>query len=446
MSMEQRKISVVRPKNTAHGGQSGRSQVMELFLELAAELGFTSDEEVARLAHVSADNVANWRSGAVREFKRQRLQAAIDSLRFHICTLRSQAGLGTACGPVIPLAVEDGSSPADLQRQFRERVGYDYLGHRFLYFEPHGALAWENLIRAGYDQDRWIAGVAEAARAWLATGGPLCALAARGVDVISLGAGEGDKDALLLAELLGVATLPWLLYTPVDVSIPLLIAAARSAEQTIARSTAGGSMTAGILPLCADFEEGTLAFLGRLRTASPAFADGVRLILLLGNVFGNVRDESLLVRQKLTTIARPGDLVWIEVAVRLDDLTQDSIYRMTLPDRQETAGEANRRLLLEGPYRRWAAATGRRPVLDLDFRVVLHDADDTARVPGSCNFVHDLVIADERRVCTMLYSRRYRTAQLTTWFEQYGFSTEAVRSVDRARGLPGMAHLLLRRM
>jgi hypothetical protein len=114
---------------------------MEMFLELAAELGFTSDEEIARLAHVSADNVANWRSGAVREFKVQRLRAAIDSLRFHIRALRAQAGLCAAGGPVIPLSVEDGSSPADLQRQFRERVGYDYLGHRFLYFEPHGALS-----------------------------------------------------------------------------------------------------------------------------------------------------------------------------------------------------------------------------------------------------------------------------------------------------------------
>jgi hypothetical protein len=276
-------------------------------------------------------------------------------------------------------------------------------------------------------------------------GGPLCALATRGVDLISLGSGEGDKDVLLLGELLGVAALPWLLYAPVDVSIPLLISAARSAERTIARSAGGGSVKAAILPLCADFEEGTLAFLGRLRTASPAFAEGVRLILIFGNVFGNVRDEALLVRQKLTTIARPGDLVWIEVALRPDDLSQDPSYRMTLPDRQETASEANRRLLLEGPYRRWAAATGRRPVLDLDFRVVLHDADDTARIPGSCNFVHDLVIADERRVCTMLYSRRYRAAPLTTWFEQHGFTTEAVRTVVDARGLPGFAHLLLRR-
>jgi hypothetical protein len=418
---------------------------MEMFLELAAELGFTSDEEVARLAHVSADNVANWRSGAVREFKPQRLRAAIESLQFHIRVLRAQAGSDRPGGSVVPISVEDGSSPTDLQRQFRERVGYDYLGHRFLYFEPHGALAWDNLIRAGYDQDRWLAGVAEASRTWLGTGGPLAAAALRGVDLVSLGSAEGDKDALLLSELLGVAALPWVLYAPVDVSIPLLIAAARSAERTIARCTGNRATKAAIMPFCADFEEGTLAFLGRLRTASPAFADGARLVLVLGNVFGNVRDEEVLVRQKLTTIARPGDLVWIEVAIRPDDLTQDSIYRMTLPDRQETAGEASRRLLLEGPYRRWAAATGRRPVLDLDFRVVLHDADDTARIPGSCNFVHDLVIADERRVCTMLYSRRYRVAPLSAWFEQHGFKTEAVRTVDDARGLPRMAHLLLRR-
>lgn len=420
---------------------------MELFLALAAELGFTSDEDVARLAHVGADNVANWRSGTVREFKPQRLRAAIDSLSFHVRSLRARAGLGGAGEHLFPLHVEEGSTPADLQRQFRERVGYDYLGHRFLYFEPQGALAWENLIRVGYDQDRWLAGVADAARAWLAPGGPLGEPAARGVDLVSLGSGEGDKDAILLGELLGAAAQPWIAYAPVDVSIPLLVAAARAAERTLARIPAARRARAEILPFCADFEEGALAFLGRLRTASPAFAaDGIRLVLILGNVFGNVREEELFVRQKLATIARPGDLVWIEVALRADDVTQDPLYRTTLPDYQETAGEANRRLLVEGPYRRWAAATGRRPEPDVKLRIAVREADDTARIPGSCNFVHDLVIQDERRVCTMLYSRRYRAAPLTAWFERHGFATEAIRTVDDARGIPWFAHWLLRRV
>jgi Histidine-specific methyltransferase, SAM-dependent len=420
---------------------------MELFLSLAAELGFTSDEDVARLAHVGADNVANWRTGTVREFKPQRLRAAIDSLSFHVRSLRARAGLDDAGEHLYALHVEEGSTPADLQRQFRERVGYDYLGHRFLYFEPQGALAWENMIRAGYDQDRWLAGAADAARAWLAPGGPLDGVAARGVDLVSLGSGEGEKDARVLGALLDVAALPWITYAPVDVSIPLLVAAARTAARTIARLSGPRREQAAILPFCADFEEGALAFVSRLRTASPAFAeDGVRLILILGNVFGNVRDEGLYVHQKLTAVARPGDLVWLEVALREDDLTKDPLFQMTLPDHQETAGEANRRLLLEGPYRRWAAAIGRRPVPDVELRIAVREADDTARIPESCNFVHDLVIRDERRACTMLYSRRYRTAPLSAWFERHGFTTEATRVVDGSRGVPRVAHLLLRRV
>ena len=48
---------------------------------------------------------------------------------------------------------------------------------------------------------------------------------------------------------------------------------------------AGGLDNFAVLPFCADFEEGELAFAQRLPTAEN---DGVRLVLLLGNVFGNV--------------------------------------------------------------------------------------------------------------------------------------------------------------
>ena len=65
--------------------------------------------------------------------------------------------------------------------------------------------------------------------------------------------------------------------------------------------------------------------------------------------FGNLRDEELFVRQKLWHIARPGDLVWLEVGLRLEPIENDPLYRLTQPDREESSAEANRRLLRDEP-------------------------------------------------------------------------------------------------
>ena len=61
---------------------------------------------------------------------------------------------------------------ADLRRLAERRlprVAFDYIGHRFLYYEPQGALAWERIIGAGYDQDRWLEGITRSAEGWLDT-------------------------------------------------------------------------------------------------------------------------------------------------------------------------------------------------------------------------------------------------------------------------------------
>jgi hypothetical protein len=447
------------PKNPPPGEKTERSQLMELFLGVAAELGFTADDEIGRLADVGPENVVNWRTGKVSEFKPQRLRAALSSLSFHIQALRAQAGMagGAEAEELALLEIEHGSSPADLHRQFRDRVNYDYLGHRFLYFEPQGAHAWENLIKEGYDQDRWLAGVGDCATEWLNKGPLERALGAgavrqrpRGLDFVSLGSGEGLKDMLILRALLAAESragrLAWVTYAPVDVSIPLLMTAARAARRLLAAEKIDRIRHWSVLPYCADFEEGSLAFQRRLRTTSPAFAaEGVRLCAILGNVFGNVRDEETFVRKKLSALVRPGDLAWIEVGVRPDDLGDDPLFHMTRPGHQESAGEANRRLLLEGPYRRFASATG-RAVPEIDLRISLREGDDACRVAGSVNFVHDLVIKDERRSCTMLYSRRYRVAELTRWFERLGWVTEGTHAVADSRHVPRVAHVLLRRV
>ena len=62
-------------------------------------------------------------------------------------------------------------------------------------------------------------------------------------------------------------------------------------------------------------------------------------------------------------------------------------------------------------------------------RVWLRQDDDSARIPGSCNFCHDLVIEESSRVCTMLYSRRYEVEGLVGWFEEREFSVERIHAV-----------------
>jgi hypothetical protein len=361
------------------------------------------------------------------------------------------------------LEIEEGSGPTDLHRQFRDRVVYDYLGHRFLYFEPQGALAWENLIKAGYEQDLWLSGVEACAQRWLDLSrdgqgqvkGPIArALGlvrrdrARGVDIVSLGPGEGGKEGLVLKQLLRATAEAklrpnWTTFAPVDVSIALLLTAAKRARQVMAEGDDTGRAYRSVLPFCADFEEGPLSFMRRVRSQADS-GDDLRIVLILGNVLGNLRDEEAFVRQKLWTMLRSGDLAWIEVGLRPDRIEDEPLFKLTQTDRSETAAEANRRLLLEGPYRRWAAAIG-RPQPDLGMRIWVREDDDSSRIPGSCNFCHDLLIKDEGRVVTMLYSRRYRADELARWFESFDLAVEGIQRIPDTRGKPRVAHFLLRR-
>jgi len=435
---------------------------MDLLLAVAEELGLGDDKELAALAGVSPESVANWRSGSVREFKPQKLVAVKQALAARLRSLREQAHAGRAAVSrgLVPVEVEEGSSPAALQRQFRDRVLYDYLGHRFLYFDPQGALAWENLISTGYDQDRWLQGAARVATAWLdgardsrgGTRGPLAdafGLTSRGgrttqgMDVLSLGPGEGGKEALLLERLFATertagTRLPWVSLALVDVSIPLLLKATTEAYR------AGQTQDhLSVMPFCADFEEGPLTFVERLPTAKDPGV-GTRLVLMLGNVFGNLRDEETFLRQRLFDVLRPGDWLWLEVGIRPERLADDPLFRMTEPGREITAAEATRNLLLEGPFRRWEAAMGRAPSRTT-VRVWVREDDDSSRIPGSANFCHDLVLEDERRVCTMLYSRRYGLEGLTPWLEALGLEVVRIEQVEDSRNRPRVAHLLSRR-
>src|SRR5262245_36079877 len=108
--------------------KSKPSQLMDLFIAIAEELGLASDRDLAELAGVGSENVPNWRSGSVREFKAQTFLAAKNSLVEHLRSLAARDGvmIGDA-DALTSVEVEEGSSPTDLHRQFRDRVNYDYL-------------------------------------------------------------------------------------------------------------------------------------------------------------------------------------------------------------------------------------------------------------------------------------------------------------------------------
>lgn len=439
-----------------------RSQLMELFLHVAELLDARTDREVASLAEVGVDSIPNWRSGAVREWKPRTLAAIKAGLAARVQALRQHhdrtaAALGSG---LVPLEVEVASSPSALQRQFVDRMVYDYLGHRFLYFDPQGALAWENLIREGYGQDLWLKGVEACCRSALdprrggdgrAKGALARALGldgrsgAVGLDVIGLGPGDGSKEVVVLRELLAAqaaagASFPWLTFMLVDVSIPLLLTACRDASGAAAEA---GARSVAVLPVVADFEEGSLELARRLPSALDE-GQGRRLVLLLGNVVGNVRHEERFLHQKLGQLVRPGDFLLIEVGLKLPRLEDDPVYAMTLPQTEPTAAYTNRVCLLQGPYRRWEASIGRLPA-EIETRIWVREDDDTCPVPGSINFCHDLVIPSERRVCTMLYSRRYEPESLAAWWEAQGYAVELLWPVADSRGVKRTIHLLLRR-
>jgi len=437
------------------------AQVFQLLFAVADSLGLDQDRDLAQLVGVSPETIQNWRTGAVGELKPTKLQQVMTAFSARLALLRERAGASAIDleSGMTHLDVAPEASPSELQRQLRDRMHYDYLGHRFLYFEPQGALAWENLIRGGYDQSTWLHGVSRAANAWLEKGrhkdgtakGPIAAAMGigrrgrtRGLDVISLGPGEGGKEVVVLdaiAEAEADDPPPWRSLTLVDVSISLLLRAALAARRCVAHLPFERSH---VMAVCADFEEGPLDFARRLPSERHDDDSSRRLVLVLGNVFGNVRHEDTFVRQKLNFLTRPGDLVWLEVGLRAEKVELDPVYRLTQPSETETAAEANRRLLLEGPYRRWEAALGRRPA-DVELRVWVREDDESATIAGSYNFCHDLVLTNERRALTMLYSRRYDLEGLTRWLESRGYAVERIDKVADSRQVDRVAHILLRR-
>ncbi|KIG14702.1 hypothetical protein DB30_06428 [Enhygromyxa salina] len=435
---------------SAAGSQT--SQVFDLIFGLLELHGFHTNEAQASICSVTPTTIHNWKTGKVKALNSGKLEEVIARIYF----LSKRRGVDLVGEPSLcPIVIEEGAGPEDLERELREKWDSVYLGHKFLYYHPAGAMAWTQLLATGYGNTLLSKGFVSALTAALGgssrTSAPKLGAALRwtegkscGVDLISLGPGDGAKEAHAIKLLIDHSgpnhrLIDWLTYTPVDVSIPLLRLASEKARNLIRDKVESERWPHFLVrPSCSDFEDGNIGFAGHLSEAD----DDRRLVLFLGGTFGNLKSETVFVERTLSRVLRPGDLLWLEVGVRQTRIEDDALYALAkggLGDTQETV----RRALVEGPHRRFRASVG--SLLESNMRIIPRDGGVTCEVPRSHNFVHDVDINASGQRCSVLYSRRYDVAALQQWLLGFGYETlfeHAVKdSLDRDR----TAHLLLRR-
>lgn len=431
---------------------SSRSQVFDLIFGLLELHGFHTNEAQASIFGVTPTTINNWKTGKVKTLNRGKLEEVIARIHF----LSKRRGVDLAGEPSLcPIVIEEGAGPEDLERDLREKWDSVYLGHKFLYYHPAGAMAWMKLMATGYGSDLLSKGFAAAfAEALEGSGkrqpGALASLLrwtegkSCGVDLISLGPGDGTKEARAIAQLIthsgpGSRLIDWLTYTPVDVSIPLLRLASEKARNDIRDRVSEERWPHFLVrPACSDFEDGGIGFAGHL-SENP---EDRRLVLFLGGTFGNLKSEAAFVERTLSRLLRRGDLLWLEVGVRQARIEDDGLWALAeggLGDAQETV----RQSLVEGPHRRFRASVG--SLIDTRMRIIPRDGGATCAVPGSYNFVHDVDINAMGQRCSVLYSRRYDVDALRQWLVGFGYETLFDHTVSDARGRPRTVHLLLRR-
>jgi uncharacterized SAM-dependent methyltransferase len=183
---------------------------------------------------------------------------------------------------------------SELARDFLTALERRHVPEKLFYWSPLSVRAWLALCsgdtRGGYrNSDRSRELVRHHSRA-IAARAPTGA-----IEVISLGAGQGDKDRIILGELARGERDVW--YRPVDASIGLLEIAVRDA-------IVEGHRTIGVK---ADFA--AMSQLVESGVASGAL-DATRVVLMLGNTLGAF-DPPALARQ-LAQLLRAGDLAVVD--------------------------------------------------------------------------------------------------------------------------------------
>ncbi len=176
------------------------------------------------------------------------------------------------------LAVDVLQTETELADEFVAALESRYLPEKFFYWFPLSVKAWMELCRGeqpykNYSRSREL--VQRFAKSlpdeW--SGDPPR-------EVISLGAGQGDKDALILQALANGKGRQPLHYRPVDSSLPLL-------ELAVQQAALRGIRSRGLKADVAS--QGTAEFLGESARQSPP-----RLFLILGNSLGIIHPEKFL--------------------------------------------------------------------------------------------------------------------------------------------------------
>jgi hypothetical protein len=432
-------------------GPSARSQVFDLIFGLLELHGFSTVEAQASICGVTTTTISNWKTGKVKTLNRSTLEEVTDRLHF-LGKRRGVDLVGEAS--LCPIVIEEGAGPEDLERELREKWDSVYLGHKFLYYHPAGAMAWTKLLETGYGTSQLSKAFASAWTAALvesSTSSGKLAHALRwhegrscGIDLIGLGPGDGARESLAVELLIQHAgnehrLIDWLTYTPVDVSIPLLRMASEKARNHIRDRVSPERWSHFLVrPSCSDFEDGKLGFAHHLSSHD----EDRRIALFLGNTFGNLKSEIGFIERTLNRLLRPGDLLWLEIGVRQAKIEDDALFPLTrggAGDAQETV----RRALVEGPHRRFRAAVG--SPFDGKMQIIAVDGGATCEVPRSYNFVHDVDINASGQRCSVLYSRRYELAALHQWLAGFGYELMFERVVKDHLDRDRTAHLLLRR-
>lgn len=180
----------------------------------------------------------------------------------------------------------------DIAADFAASFAARQLAEKFFYWFPLSVRAWLALCSDGayrnYVRSRSL--IAQSA-------GDLVRYTPSGlVEVLSLGAGQGDKDLLVLQALQrrgnGDARVS---YVPVDTSQALLELACRGADEA-------GIPTRGIK---ADFTNSA-----QLSALQPQATTPPRLVMLLGNTLGAF--DPLAEARELRNLLRPGDLLLVD--------------------------------------------------------------------------------------------------------------------------------------
>jgi L-histidine Nalpha-methyltransferase len=185
-----------------------------------------------------------------------------------------------------------------LTEEFLLALDQHYLAEKFFYWFPLSVKSWLDLCRKENPYKNY-------SRSHALVSKHAAEIAARvngsSVEVVGLGAGQGDKDLLVLEALKARGCESH--YRPVDSSQSLL-------EMAVARSKAAGFRTRG---LKADVENPSTY------DALASSADGPRLYLLLGNSLGMI--DPLEHLQSLRKLLRPEDRLLLDGEIYSPEIT-----------------------------------------------------------------------------------------------------------------------------